>query len=74
MTAWLPFLCVTLAGKWGSNQIWPRLPFSPGELTQKFMSISSTLLQDSWTIGQTFIKAIQEGLPERGFAQQDSEC
>lgn len=53
------------------SDLWPRPPFSPGELTQKFMSISSTLLQDSWTIGQTFIKAIQEGLPERGFAQQD---
>lgn len=67
-----PLLLLHTSGKAGFRSgLQPRLPVSPGELTQKFISMSSTLVQDVWTVGQMFIQVTQDRAVEQGCVQQD---
>lgn len=72
MAAWLPFSLLHTSGKEGFRSgLRPRLPVSPGELTQEFIFMSSTLVQDVWTVRQMFIQVTQERTAEQGCVQQD---
>lgn len=72
MAAWLPFSLLHTSGKAGFRSgLQPRLPVSPGERTQEFIFMSSSLVQDVWTVGQMFIQVTQERTAEQNCVQQD---